>query len=136
MEIQKPTPCASLDCPHPILVVLEGQTTGRKARKSTGKYRCALRGQRWWETTRSPSIAIENSLNACAQWFRGLDVRPLERRRFVGNDGELAQVRRAERSGQCDVGCIASYGHQNPANTRLVVARVESPPAILQIHFE
>ena len=55
---------------------------------------------------------------------------------FVGDDGEPGEHALTESCADRDIGGVASSGHKDPANSRLIVPRVKGVPARAEIDFK
>ena len=55
---------------------------------------------------------------------------------FVGDDRELGERALTKSGADRDIGGIAPAGHKDPANSRLIVPRVEGVPARAEIDFK
>ena len=55
---------------------------------------------------------------------------------FVGDDREPGERALTKSGADRDIGGIAPAGHKDPANSRLIVSRVEGVPARAEIDFK
>src|SRR4051812_40540237 len=58
------------------------------------------------------------------------------RRNLIGVDMEAGETRGAESGGERGIGRVAAAGHEDPADARAIVARIERVPVIAEIDFE